>query len=106
MLNIVDVCKALSDENRIKIVKMLACCDMCVCDICGNLNLSQPAVSHHLKILSDAGLLKTERKGKWIYYSLKNEMFEQLREELVALTKKPKECPFRKYDCECSEYTE
>lgn len=103
MLNIVDVCKALSDENRIKIIKMLACCDMCVCDICGNLNLSQPAVSHHLKILSDAGLLKTERKGKWIYYSIKSEIFEQLRAEISLLIEKPKVCPFRKYDCECDE---
>lgn len=103
MLNIVDVCKALSDENRIKIVKMLACCDMCVCDICGNLNLSQPAVSHHLKILSDAGLLKTERRGKWIYYSIISEMFDKLREEIGLLIVKPKECPYRKYDCDCYE---
>ncbi|WDC83914.1 metalloregulator ArsR/SmtB family transcription factor [Caloramator sp. mosi_1] len=69
-LELVDILKALSDENMIKIIKMLACCDMCVCDICSNLNLSQPAVSHHLKILSDAELLSTQRRGKWIFIQL------------------------------------
>ncbi|WP_040683743.1 ArsR/SmtB family transcription factor [Thermobrachium celere] len=101
-LKIVDIFKALADENRIKIIKMLACCDMCVCDICGNLNLSQPAVSHHLKILSDSGLLNTTRKGKWIYYSLNRETFNSLQNEIDILLTKPAECPYKKYDCECS----
>ncbi|MBZ4663117.1 MAG: winged helix-turn-helix transcriptional regulator [Caloramator sp.] len=102
-LKLVDILKALSDENRIKIIKMLSCCDMCVCDICDNLNLSQPAVSHHLKILSDAGILNTQRKGKWIFYSINRDTFDYLQNEITKLLEKPIECPYKMYDCNCIE---
>ncbi|EYE88135.1 ArsR family transcriptional regulator [Fervidicella metallireducens AeB] len=105
MLDLVDILKAMSDENRIKIIKMLVCCDMCVCDICDNLELSQPAVSHHLKILSDANLVNTKRQGKWIYYSLNKEKFDELNQELLELIKKPAVCNYRKSTCNCQQYT-
>lgn len=100
ILKIVDVFKALADENRIKIVKMLSYCDMCVCDICGNLDLSQPAVSHHLKILSDCGLLSTERKGKWIYYSINLDVVKEFQQEVGVLFEKSQECNYKKFPCE------
>ena len=67
--------KALGDETRLTIVAMLARagCAQCVCEIEPKFNLSQPTISHHLKVLRDAGLVETERRGTWVYYSLKRD---------------------------------
>jgi len=69
-LNTVEFAKAIADETRQKIM-MLCCCDeICVNDLVEKLDVSQPTVSHHLKILKAAGLVRSERKGKQIFYSL------------------------------------
>lgn len=70
--------KALGDETRLTIVNLLSEKEMCVCEIIDQLGLSQPAVSHHLKILKHAGILKDSKEGKWIYYSLNPEVFEEV----------------------------
>jgi ArsR family transcriptional regulator, arsenate/arsenite/antimonite-responsive transcriptional repressor len=57
---------------------MLAEQEMCVCEIIDKLGMSQPAVSHHLKILKHANLLKDTREGRWIYYSLSENVFEEV----------------------------
>jgi ArsR family transcriptional regulator len=65
--------KALADPNRLRllsIVKGSESGESCVCDLTEPLNLGQPTVSHHLRILMDAGLLKREKRGTWAYYSL------------------------------------
>lgn len=69
------VFKALGDETRLSIVAMLgrAGCALCVCEIEAKFDLSQPTISHHLKVLRDAGVVETERRGTWVYYSLKRE---------------------------------
>ncbi|NHW49298.1 helix-turn-helix transcriptional regulator [Paenarthrobacter sp. MSM-2-10-13] len=67
------VFKALADPNRLRllsIVKAEASGESCVCDLTEPLDLGQPTVSHHLKILVDAGLLHREKRGTWAYYSL------------------------------------
>ena len=67
------VFKALADPNRLRllsIVKGSGEGEACVCDLTEPLGLSQPTVSHHLKILVDAGLLHREKRGTWAYYSL------------------------------------
>ncbi len=67
------VFKALADPNRLRllsIVKAEASGESCVCDLTGPLDLGQPTVSHHLKILVEAGLLHREKRGTWAYYSL------------------------------------
>ena len=72
--------KALSDPNRVAIVNRLAGAEaVCVCDFIGALGLSQPTVSHHLKVLREAGLVEVARKrGTWVYYRLVPEAVEQL----------------------------
>ena len=70
--------KALADESRLLILEMLASQEMCVCEIIAKLNISQPAVSHHLKILRQAGLVIDKKDGKWIYYTLNEQVFEQV----------------------------
>jgi len=66
----IKVMKALSDPGRVKIVKMLRHKTMCVCELRAALELSQPAVSKHLKILEDAGLVTFKKDGLWVNYSL------------------------------------
>lgn len=65
--------KALSDATRLKILHMIFQKEMCVYDIYQELDISQPAVSHHLKILKQAGLVKAVKKGKWVFYSIDDE---------------------------------
>ena len=62
--------KALSDKNRLMIVDMLSCGEICACHILEKLNITQPTLSHHMRILSDCGLVKERKVGKWMYYSL------------------------------------
>ncbi|GAB4227725.1 MAG: metalloregulator ArsR/SmtB family transcription factor [Deltaproteobacteria bacterium] len=62
--------KALSDETRVRILKMLETRPLCVCEIQHVLKGSQPNVSHHLKTLSEAGLVDSERDGLWIAYRI------------------------------------
>lgn len=62
--------KALADETRLAILAMLWEGEMCVCEIMDALPLSQPAVSHHLKILRQVGLVTDRREGRWVYYDL------------------------------------
>jgi ArsR family transcriptional regulator len=73
--------KALADPTRVSIVNRLACTDeCCVCDLTETFDLSQPTVSHHLRILRDAGLVEAERRGTWAYYRLVPEAIERLRD--------------------------
>jgi len=75
--------KALSDPTRVAIVNRLAATDcVCVCDFVAALELSQPTVSHHLKVLRDAGLVESSRRGTWAYYRLVPEAVGALRTAL------------------------
>ena len=70
MKSFVKVMKALSDPNRVKIIKLLQIKSMCVCELQGALNLAQPTVSKHLKILEEAGLVDFRKDGLWVNYFL------------------------------------
>jgi ArsR family transcriptional regulator, arsenate/arsenite/antimonite-responsive transcriptional repressor len=72
--------KALGDPARVRIVNLLAtsCEAVCVCELVPALGLSQPTVSHHLKRLSDAGLLDREQRGTWAFYSLNRDAVARL----------------------------
>ena len=72
--------KALSDPTRVAIVNRLSTAEsVCVCDLTRAFELSQPTISHHLRILRDAGLVEAERRGTWAYYRLVPEAIESLR---------------------------
>ncbi len=64
------VVKALSDRSRVKIIKMLQCREMCVCELQAALELAQPSVSKHLRILEEAGLVESRKAGMWVNYRL------------------------------------
>lgn len=78
--------KALADEKRLKIVTLLGKRSICVCELESLVELTQPAVSHHLKILRDAGVVTDTRQGKWIFYSLNEDSYAEM---LTALTVLP-----------------
>jgi len=65
--------KALADPTRVKLLSLIAAADggeACVCDLIEPVQLSQPTVSHHMKLLVDAGLITREQRGKWAYYRI------------------------------------
>jgi len=70
MLEILNITKALSDENRVRVLMMLKGGELCVCQIIEMLGLAPSTVSKHMSILRHAGLVETRKEGRWIYYRL------------------------------------
>jgi ArsR family transcriptional regulator len=73
---------ALSDPIRLRVLSILAASpagEVCVCEFVGPLAKSQPTISHHMKILSEAGLVRGDRRGKWVWYSLNRDRLAELR---------------------------
>ncbi|MDZ7822543.1 MAG: metalloregulator ArsR/SmtB family transcription factor [Candidatus Marinimicrobia bacterium] len=62
--------KALADQTRLNIVSMLSCREMCACELLEKLSISQPTLSHHMKILIASGLIKSRKNATWVYYSI------------------------------------
>lgn len=82
------VFKALADPNRLRLLSIVKAADggeSCVCDLTEPLDLGQPTVSHHLKILVEAGLLHREKRGTWAYYSLVPGALDDVAGILAAL---------------------
>ena len=79
--------KALSDPVRLRLLSVVASRtggEACVCDISVGIDVGQPTISHHLKVLREAGLLLSERRGSWVYYRIVPEALQQLSELLGA----------------------
>ncbi|MEU1151927.1 metalloregulator ArsR/SmtB family transcription factor [Streptomyces sp. NPDC005918] len=75
------VFKALGDPIRLRLLSMIASRaggEVCVCDLTPAFDVSQPTISHHLKLLKQAGLIDSERRGTWVYYRLLPQMTDQL----------------------------
>jgi ArsR family transcriptional regulator, arsenate/arsenite/antimonite-responsive transcriptional repressor len=73
---------ALSDPVRLRVLSILAASpegEVCVCEFVEPLGKSQPTISHHMKILSEAGLVQGDRRGKWVWYSLNHQRLSDLR---------------------------
>lgn len=78
--------KALSDKNRLVILKMLKNGELCACEIIKKLDLKQPTISHHMKVLQDAGLVNGRKAGKWIHYSINQDAIGQSVEFIKSIT--------------------
>ena len=68
--NMAVIFKALGDENRIRILKLLHGGEKCACKLLEELNIGQSTLSHHMKILCDAGIVTGRKEGKWMHYSI------------------------------------
>ena len=86
--------KAFCDENRIRILKMLTSGEKCACKILEELNVTQPTLSHHMKILCDSGVVVGRKEGKWMHYSISGEGAKTANDLLKELTST---------DCGCRE---
>jgi ArsR family transcriptional regulator, arsenate/arsenite/antimonite-responsive transcriptional repressor len=78
---------ALSDPVRLRVLSILADAtdgEVCVCDFVDPIGKSQPTISHHLKILSEAGLVQGEKRGRWVWYSLNRDQLANLRAAIDA----------------------
>ena len=84
--------KALSDANRLMIIDMLSCGELCACVILEKFNITQPTLSHHMKTLCDCGLVNGRKVGKWTYYSINEETAQGLRAFLERITSAKENC--------------
>ena len=90
--------KTLSDPNRLMILDMLSCGELCACVILEKFQITQPTLSHHMKTLCDCKLVNGRKDGKWTYYSLNNETTQSVKNFLEITTT-------AKENCICSEIT-
>ncbi|MGB9904684.1 MAG: ArsR/SmtB family transcription factor [Desulfotomaculales bacterium] len=106
-----EILKALADATRLQILALLSRQEMAVCELIAALRLSQPAVSHHLKILKQARLVKDNREGKWIFYTVDEKNFSAhaglltdfFRSVRANLEKGVQASPIRTQPCLCDE---
>lgn len=95
--------KALADTNRLMIVDMLSCGELCACKILEKFNITQPTLSHHMKILCDCGLVNGRKEGKWMYYSLNGEKVQDFKNFLCAITIDKEDCICKEGVCSCGK---
>ena len=84
-IDVVLICKALGDTNRLKIVEMLSDGEKCGCKLLEAFNITQPTLSHHMKILCDCGMVVAHREGKWSHYSLCSETLKAFKDYIGTL---------------------
>lgn len=84
--------KAIAEPKRLKIVDMLSCGELCACKILEAFHVTQPTLSHDMKLLVEAGLVKDRRSGKNIYYSLNEEAISELQEILSHIFQTQEHC--------------
>lgn len=79
------VFKAFCDENRIRILLLLQEGEKCACELLEKMNITQPTLSHHMKILCDSGIVAGRKDGKWMHYSISKEGLEKAQKYLDYL---------------------
>jgi DNA-binding transcriptional ArsR family regulator len=84
--------KVLSDANRLMIIDMLSCGELCACVILEKFNFTQPTLSHHMKTLCDCGLVLGRKEGKWMYYSLNQKVIQECKAFLSEVTSYKENC--------------
>ena len=84
---IATIFKAFCDENRIRILELLLSGEKCACILLEKLNITQPTLSHHMRILCDSGIIASRKDGKWIHYSISLEGVQVAKKYFDLLTK-------------------
>ncbi|HEY8423264.1 MAG TPA: metalloregulator ArsR/SmtB family transcription factor [Clostridia bacterium] len=78
------ICKTLGDPTRIKIFDMLKEGKQCACEILEKFDITQPTLSYHMKMLTQSGLITAQKEGKWIYYSINQEVLKEFIDFLTS----------------------
>ena len=87
--------KALSDETRLRIVKMISGTELCACNLLEEFNITQPTLSYHMKILTECGLVFARKDGSWMRYTLNDEKVAEMAAFLadaVSIPEKEEKC--------------
>ena len=84
----IELFHALSDETRLEIIELLCKGERCVCELTDTLDAAQSRLSFHLRVLKDAGIVRDRKDGRWVYYELDPEAFEEV--EALASAMKPR----------------
>ncbi len=93
--------KALSEPIRLKILNMLSCKELCACELLSGLSISQPTLSHHMKVLSECDLVKGRKDSTWMYYSINNQTIENLKSFIDLLTTDSDDCICKTITTKC-----
>ena len=96
----VDIFKALAEENRLRIITLIMEGEMCVCEIEECLNMTQSNVSRHLTSLKKCGILESYKKAQWTYYKIDNKFIEKNPDLFAYLIKELKQLSSYNSDCE------
>ena len=89
------VFKAFADANRIRVLELLCDGEQCACVLLDDMKISQPTLSHHMKILCDSGIVNSRRDGKWNYYSINPDGCEYARRLIKQVEEKKLSLPLR-----------
>lgn len=89
----VKIFKALGDENRLRILDIIGSSRICACKLLEYLNIGQPTLSHHMKILCESKIVDGTKDGKWIYYKINEDVYNDAAKFLQKITKK--ECDIK-----------
>ena len=89
----IELFHALSDETRLRIIELLNKGERCVCELTDTLDTAQSRLSFHLRVLRDAGIVRDRKDGRWVYYELDRDAFEEAETLIAAL--KPRGLPVR-----------
>ena len=81
------ICKALGDSNRLQIIQMLSDGEKCGCKLLEAFEITQPTLSHHMKILCECGLVNARKEGKWHHYSINMKVWEQFSDFVRTIGK-------------------
>lgn len=83
---VAEICKAMSDVNRLKIIEMLTQGEKCGCNLLEELQVTQPTLSHHMRVLGDCGLVSSRKDGKWQHYSINCKRFKEFKDYVAEIT--------------------
>ncbi|WP_142963718.1 ArsR/SmtB family transcription factor [Enterococcus faecalis] len=98
------VFKALGDPKRVQIVDMLSCGERCACDLLEHFEFTQPTLSHHMKVLMNAGIVQARKSGTWHNYSLNEKNMKVLSEIIDSLIQNTTDCichGIENVECSC-----
>lgn len=80
------ICKAMSEANRLKVIEILTTGEKCGCELLEELQVTQPTLSHHMKVLCDCGLVFSRKEGRWNYYTINCEKFRTYKDYISAIS--------------------
>lgn len=98
-VDLLRVLRAMADENRLRILEILRDGEHCVCELQSSVEIGQSLLSHHLRILREAGLVQDRREGRWVHYSLSADAVQPLTRHLDALENDARDARRRGASC-------